>query len=418
MAAALAGLWMLLFVVLRCLEHKEPWRFFWGGGSFARIAENIAAHGLYSVDGVNPTGFRPPLQPFLLAAARIVGRSHFVAAALTIHVLMYMATAAILFGTIRRTDRRPTIAWVALALFLLNVELMLQVLSCGETALYLVLMALLLNLLARWLQDTFSRSRAMLVGVCLGALFLAKPTALALLPVVLSYVVFSIPERRTAIARAVAIGATFLLMVGPWFAWLHFGVGSRSFGGTNEGVVLWQGNNQHFFELFPYVHLDRALSEGFLDRVYADRGAVSEVSKDEAATAEAMGYMRRDPSAALKRAAAKFVFTLAPLRFCVADAVWNAQTGEFEVDWARFSWTNYLMISTPYSVGLVVTLILAGAPRRWRPWDIFLVAAVLIQAAVLSVTFVFPRLCAPLQYATYCLVARRRRAEAEEESPG
>jgi cytochrome bd-type quinol oxidase subunit 2 len=90
----------------------------------------------------------------------------------------------------------------------------------------------------------------------------------------------------------------------------------------------------------------------------------------------------------------------------VAEATWNPQSEKFEVDWKGFNWTKYLILSVPYSAGLVLTFILVALPRRWRAWDLFLIIAILSQAIVLSVTFVFPRVCIPIQFAMYCLVAR------------
>ncbi|MCA9257139.1 MAG: hypothetical protein KDA33_15940, partial [Phycisphaerales bacterium] len=69
--ASLVGLFLVLaaLVVARYLKGEDV-AAFTGGVTYGEIADHLAETGRYSIDGLHPTGYRPPAFPLLLSVLR------------------------------------------------------------------------------------------------------------------------------------------------------------------------------------------------------------------------------------------------------------------------------------------------------------------------------------------------------------
>ena len=156
---------------------------------YLKIAFHIAAGDGSTFDGINPTNGYHPLWMILLLplAGAVSAPFHLVYAAIVTQMILCAMTALALWRTFRRSAHRAALPFAVLALlaFPLLIDLWLNLL---ESAIALLLLALLLDLLYRLEQDSSSPVRdAALLGLVAAALTLAKLDLGVAIPVVAVY---------------------------------------------------------------------------------------------------------------------------------------------------------------------------------------------------------------------------------------
>jgi 4-amino-4-deoxy-L-arabinose transferase-like glycosyltransferase len=230
-------------VVLARWEQLSP-----DPDAYRLIAENLAQHGVFSRtlpgEPVQPTAFRPPLYPRLLAATAQNGQVTATSVAV-IHVLTGVLTVALVWLLGRRCGL-DALSWLAGLLVAADPILLNQ--SCvvmTET------LATLLTVLGWLALDQWSRRpsywSAVLAGAILGLAVLCRPTFLIWTGMCGVYMVAT-GRSWKHFAHAVVLAVTLLLVLSPWVVrnWRTFGrlVATTSHG----GYTLLLGNNPSFYE--------------------------------------------------------------------------------------------------------------------------------------------------------------------------
>lgn len=275
-----------------------------GSPSYGTLARNLLERGLYSLDGVRFTAYRPPLYPLFLAAHQWAFGTHWLAAAAVTQSAIALATGVLLLLFVRRVfdDRLAMIA--AALLYLGDFFYWNEVLAQIETPLFVALVMGFFYLLAR-----ADRPRARLAGLGMlaGLAHLTRPTGGLLLPLLIPVLAREWRRGRwpAAAVGAALAGASFLAVALPWQLTLHRELGVATLlSSTTGGENVYKGNNPDLLTLCPYVWLDAY--QPWIERELRARGtADDEVARDRALRAAAFDYIRGHPLAFLEGVAVK-----------------------------------------------------------------------------------------------------------------
>jgi hypothetical protein len=249
--------WLLLLCVFAAaiLVRQTMWRlntkdFDADPDGYRRIAETFNEYGMYGVQpasapGPQPTAFRPPLYPLLVAACCLFegGEMSLLGAA---QVVLGAATVALTFW-LALTWGLPRRGAVLAAAFVTFDPILLKqsVLVMTETLAAFLAVASLCLLTALGNRPTLARSFA--TGACLGLCVLCRPTFLIWAEICAVGLLSIVPGSR----RRLAIGAMFVLglalLLSPWVVRNYRVFGRPIATTTHGGFTLWLANNPYFF---------------------------------------------------------------------------------------------------------------------------------------------------------------------------
>jgi len=235
------------------------------------IAENLVHRHGYSLDGVNPTAFRPPGYPLLLAFFTSLGAN-----VVVLRILNYIMLAASMLLLCRFVRDRTH--WVgAAAIPILCAGYLVLFYTAGtlypQTMAGLLLVTavtVLANCKLGWLPAGF------ILGVLFGWLALSVVHFLFSLLVVAVWMLVARTEwRLSARVGSVAVMATItVLMVGVWVLRNERALGAPVLT-TNGGITLLHGNSEKAAynsgastDISAYAPKDTDLTELQLDRYY------------------------------------------------------------------------------------------------------------------------------------------------------
>ncbi len=205
------------------------------------IAANLVGRGMFSSDGVHPTAWRPPGYPLVMAAVRALGLGVF-----TMRMVNFACLALDLWllHRIARAERRAVAGPLAAALVLGY-----PVLFYAAGTLFPQILASTLLLLVLWLcvRGGDWRREMVVAGLAFGALILAVPYFLLVIPVVAlhPWILGKDPRWRRAI---VLVGVAAVVTLGwtgrNWLVFHRFVPVS-----TNNGINLLQGNGPRTLDM-------------------------------------------------------------------------------------------------------------------------------------------------------------------------
>lgn len=380
-----------------------------GGATYQLIAENLTRHGRYSIDGIHPTGYRPPLYPLVLAGIHHLTNAHArlggAAPAVTIlavHLALDLACLALLLMLTHRLTRSPRAMLAAGTLFALDTAFHHETLAQRETVLYT---ALLLGFAVLMARRTVSLSSLMSATVVAALAWLARPTGILLVPLILAMALFAGPDRawRLRVMRAAVVCLLLSAVVMPWQAFLY-----RSFhawvpaGATSGGLNLYQGNNPAAGVLIPYVDVD-AYKPAIDDRLSAEGlPPFAELARDRRLRAEAIAYIQSDPVAFAHRAVANALALFSPVPTPLGSArLMIEDDGDVRLADLRYHASPWTFVSTAFGLTLlagVAFALLSG--RRPHPYSHNVMRVVwgyiLLTTALHAVTFGETRFRLPL----------------------
>lgn len=354
---------------------------------YLRYADGIARHGAYTIDGVDPSAWRPPGYPMLLGVLRwlgagVVGLRLAGVVLLALSVLGVHALGRRIFGPAAGalaavlTAAYPLLVYTAASLYP-----QVQALALLVGALLAALAALEARGRRRWLL-------AVLAGLASGALVLTVPTYAPALVLLLGWLALRGRARRGA-AVALVVLATALVLPGAWAARnaarLHAFVPVS----TNDGLNLLLGNNPG---ATPTSGSDADISRYAGDPVL---GGLSEVRQAERFRAEAVRWIGDHPA----QAAWLYVGKLAN-NFNFRNDYATAGSGSRVRD--AVGAATYLPVLLLFLVRVALGLTRRVPFRRVEP---LLVAIVLVTPLAIAVYFTRLRFRVPLDPLMIVVVA-------------
>lgn len=211
------------------------------GVDYNIIATNLVAYGEFAYTPGQPTAFRAPGFPFLIAGVyRVTGINNYLAVRL-VFCLIGALIALVVVGLAREVTSEP-VAWLAGALAAVYPNLLYYVIHFSSEPLFTLFLTL-----ATWLFIRATKSgnvRPVIgAGILLGLAALTRPMAFYFLPL---YAVVLLWRRRSLILPAVLCVAT-VLPIAPWTIrnfnaldrWCPFtSNGGSTFWGANNAIVL------------------------------------------------------------------------------------------------------------------------------------------------------------------------------------
>ncbi len=232
-AAAVAGRWEQL--------SRDP-------DAYRLIAENLREHAVFSRSqagqSVQPTAFRPPLYPLLLAALAWQGQ---VTPALVagLHLVWGVLSVWLLW---RVAQRWQLGAWSYLAALGVAVDPILlnqaaEVMT--ETTATLLAIAALLALTRMSQRET--PGSALLAGLMLGLATLCRPTFLIWAALVCLWLTLTSRLQRRTIGKVALVLVGVLLALLPWIVRNQLALGKPIVATTHGGYTLLLGNNPPFY---------------------------------------------------------------------------------------------------------------------------------------------------------------------------
>ena len=278
--------------------------------SYRLLAENIVRlHSFTLEDRAEPTAFRPPLYPLLLAVTSIskqilpweVFWLHLTLGVLTVGLTFYWAMQVGL-------GKWRSLAGLLVAVdpILLNQSTLVMTETLATALAILTLVAVgALVLGARSVEGLSSRDITIRAVNIAGAAALAiycRPTFLiwgALLPLAL---LAAFPRWRQRGAALLAYGLMMAFLLSPWVARNWYVFGAPVIGTTHGGYTLLWGNNDEYYQ---YLRTgtepvwDSAKFHARFARQHPHEGtSASELARDKAAAAEAWDTIRQNPGMA------------------------------------------------------------------------------------------------------------------------
>ena len=244
---------------------------------YIRLARSIVSAGTYSADGVTPSTYRPPLYPFLLAAAQVV-TTHWLAAVLVLQCIL----GAITVGLIMALGRRLIDARVALVAGVL--------LACAPMTGYfasLLLTETLFTFLVVVGMFLWTDKRPLAAGLALGAGVLTRASLLPYI-LLLGLAGFLPPWSGRRASRQIAAAA--LIVIAPWAARNAVSAGRLTVADAGWGTNLLIGTIDLQTGANRWVQINAARS--------ADAGSAAPGSSaaEAAAAARAVRAIRADPA--------------------------------------------------------------------------------------------------------------------------
>ncbi|RCS40496.1 hypothetical protein DTL42_24285 [Bremerella cremea] len=279
--------------------------------SYRKLAQNIRLiHSFTFHDPAEPTAFRPPLYPLLLAVTS-PSQDALPMEVLVLHVALGLITVGLTFYWARCLGLAR---WRSLAALLVAVDpillnqatlVMTETLATCLAILALVAISSLATTAEEEDKEKFSSNLTIRAANVAGAVALAiycRPTFLvwaALLPLAIAVGLKTWKHRGIAIA---AYGLMLIFLLSPWVArnWLVFE--APVLGTTHGGHTLLWGNNESYYEYLrsgtTLVWENDAFHEGFNQRHPYQHTSASELARDRSAYAEAAASMRANPAMA------------------------------------------------------------------------------------------------------------------------
>ncbi|MCJ7509039.1 MAG: radical SAM protein [candidate division Zixibacteria bacterium] len=286
----------LLLIFLLSFALRFIWvsklgpEFYWADErDYDKIATNLIEGKGYTLDGVEPTAFRPPGQSIFLASLYFLFGHDLLLVRIVQSILGSLACLLVYLICIKLSFSQlcSILAGILAALYPYNIY--------AAGSFYPInLLTLLLLLATLCLIDAFNRyNKFSLVGagICLGLGALSVPYTLILFLYVPFWLTLS--PRTSTLKRKLTyfsiVSIAFALTVAPWLARNSFVFNKVAFS-TNGGYNFWLGNNpEATFSSGNKVLIPKELSKK-LDLV------TSEVEKEEIFVEEALSFIQEHPT--------------------------------------------------------------------------------------------------------------------------
>jgi 4-amino-4-deoxy-L-arabinose transferase-like glycosyltransferase len=285
---------------------------FHGSPGYRQIAENVVTKGLYSLDGVHTTAYRPPLYPFLLAGLMSAFGQHWIFAAIILQsfldILVGVLTVSISFVVFRSKAG----ASLAAFLYVIHLGFHLESVRQRETVLFTFLLMLFVHLLITERKNVLVYPALAVVSALA---YLTRPTGFLFLPIFFLLMVYereNLKNRKRLLSLLVG-GFLLAAITIPYHVHLYqqFSKISPFLPQSTNGWNLYQGNNPNTETIYPYVDVD--LFNPWLERVLATEGIRDEFKGNQFLKDRAIDFILDRPFAFLQRAVVKLCALYSPI---------------------------------------------------------------------------------------------------------
>jgi hypothetical protein len=372
-----------------------------GSHTFGAIAHELHGSRSYSLGGGEPTRFRPPAYPMLLAAAVALSPDHWGIAARLLQAALGVASLLLVDRLAWRVFSDRRICAVAVLLYTADVALHKDQLAQRETGL-IELVTLLFVACA--VEAIASRRRAAAAALA-GLAFLTRPSGLALLLALLTLVLIDVPRPRAKLAAALLCVGVFAAVLLPWQLYQLRAFGTVSLADSNGGVNVFKGSSRLVAPISPAVDPDEA--DPYIAALLAGH---TEIEGDALLRRRVVQDILAEPGAFAERSLQKVLLFFSPVEVPFghgrvstdADGVLVVDGYRVRQDWKAVLQFPFAFVVLPLGLlAMVRSLRSGGRPARWGVLCCVIIAATVVLYAV---TFVQLRYRLPL-HGLFCVGA-------------
>jgi hypothetical protein len=268
------------------LVYRDEWDYY-------NLATNLVERGFYTLDGQNPTAYRPPGYPWLLALFIRAG-----AGIPHLRIVNFLLLAVCLY-LVHAIVRRETSALAATIGALLVLGYPLLFYTAGTLYPQILGSALFLGALYLLTNDRVRLGGFLAAGALFGYLVLTIPTFVFTLGIV---ALWCAGTRRESHGRGVALTLIVSLVVaGAWTARNYAVFDDAVFVSSNSGKNLLFGNSEN---TTPNAGVNADISRYTEE---ANRLGLNEIERDNLYTERALEYVRSHPWQSLALYGQKFL---------------------------------------------------------------------------------------------------------------
>lgn len=368
-----------LLLLGRLIVKDAPFN---GSSSYGELAENLVEKRIYSLDGENPSFFRPPLYPGLLALAKVTSGEQWVRTARLMQCGLSIACAILVLALARRVTRNDWASFFAVALYLLHLSLQLEHFAQRETIVFEFL-ALIFVFALTW-SDSLGVGGVLTAAVACGGLYLTRPTGFAFLAIG----VLVVPAYAGGMARKILFPllfvAIFAATVAPWQVYNYRSFSRVTLSSSNTGGMnLYKGASPVVQSIYPQLDVDQA--DFYIDALLAHRAldrTVQEYEADDFLLAEAKAAIQGDPRSYAMGMLPKLVAFYSPIMIPIGKADLELRDGrliahDFQMHTGVLQFNYFVIASIIVPLGLFGLLFLGRGDTRAHKfrWTVLLIFA-------------------------------------------
>lgn len=282
------------------------------------LASNVVEHGIFSRDGINPTGYAAPLYVLFVALLMKLFGSSYEWVLAAIQVVLAIIIGFFIFKITEKTFQSRTAGIISIILYSAHAELAFTfAFALREIGFF----AFFLLLFIYVLMDGKLDQRKIILAAAIAALAaLTRPTGVLLFGTLGLWIFYRSWKEKIKFFTmfkkfAIPAGLTFLLLVSPWLVYESYVLDSAVVTTSiTSGTNLLMGNNPVTERIYPLLDMD-LLEEPF-ENILDRRGLekfVDEVAREKHLQKLAVTYIKENPDQFLKLGALKFFAFYSPL---------------------------------------------------------------------------------------------------------
>lgn len=289
------------------LEDKP----FIGSVSYSHIAENWLEKGMYSLDRVNYTFYRPPLYPLMLTVAKVINHSQWEVVARLLQCLLSIGCSLLIFKITLKVSSTVWAAFLALSLYLLSFLLQSEHLMQRETVLFEFLGLCYCYI---FIQEKFwDWKKIIFLALITAGLYLTRPTGVLFFLTGLMLIIWYERKIRKQIKMVLVFVVFFTVFISPWQLYQYLTFSKISISSSNtSGLNLYKGTSPAIQSIYPQIDVDHAKEFILMDLQQHGIDPKDEYLVNSYLSKKAVHFVKTDPQLFVRNMVVKFLAFYSP----------------------------------------------------------------------------------------------------------
>lgn len=280
-------------------------------GGYQIIAQNLLNKGIYSVDGINSTAYRPPLYPLLLFSMMRLFSDRWTMAAIAIHTMLTVACGLLVFMISTDIFKNKVSSLLAGLLYITDFYFQREALAQRETILFTTLLLTFFFIL---FKSRTNLATYLSLSVLAALAHLTRPTGTIVFVVLLIFMYreWQRCKSQASISYAIMSILLFLFLVFPWHNYQYQKLNNLTISSSDVGGLnLFKGNNPEILRNYPFIDVDEY--DPWIEQILKNKGIINEVQKDAYLKSEAVKYIKENPVGFIKASVVKLLAYYSPV---------------------------------------------------------------------------------------------------------
>jgi 4-amino-4-deoxy-L-arabinose transferase-like glycosyltransferase len=278
------------------------------------IAKNIIKNGTYSRNGVDPSGYFPPIYTLLVAAAIKLFGSSYEWPIVLFQLLITIGIGILIYKITSETFDSKLAGVIAVVIFSLHAELALAFsFDIRETGIF----TFFLVLFVYFLTSKNIKRKFILASICAGISSLIRPTGVLLILILMVWIFIYSRKNKDPIISIIKKSAfpsllVFFLIVTPWLTFESLTLNSLVLTtSTTYGQNILKGNSPATERIYPLIDVD--ILQVTFDNLLDKKGITGEVEREDYLKKLGITYIKNNPKNFLQISIIKFLAFYSPI---------------------------------------------------------------------------------------------------------